>query len=502
MRRPANPPATFFALYLVPEATMPLFRSAGGCAMAGSICALMFAGCASSSNAARQALRSPPPRPPSVKLLARDAAPDEHSQARGPADIKPVSYEELAESLSAPPSDGDDPFAGEPELPLPLLVAEVQRRNQSLQAALAAWGAAAQKYPQVIALDDPTLQTMVAPASISPYSGVQASYIIGVGQKLPWWGKRELRGDVALWNAAAASRDYEETQIRLAAAARLAYYDYYSAFRQLEVNDAGLAAVQAFRDTARSKFEANQVTQQDVLQADVELAQLEQRRVEIEQMRQVAAARINTLLHREPQLPLPIPVEHLNVADHIPDDNLLRVQAVENRPELGALVARLRAEQNALALMCKEYYPDFEIMGKYDSFWTDPNQRGQVALNLNIPLNAARRQAAVEEAIFRVRKMQADYNQQVDTVRNEVQAAYARLAASRRTLELYDEKLLPASRDNVAAATSGYTAGTIDFLRLIQAQREFIDLNEKYQAAIADYHRNQAELDLVVGILP
>jgi outer membrane protein TolC len=62
----------------------------------------------------------------------------------------------------------------------------------------------------------------------------------------------------------AASLDYNEAQLRLAAAARLAFYDYYNVFRQLAVNDAGLAAVNAFRDTAKSKFEANLVTQQDV----------------------------------------------------------------------------------------------------------------------------------------------------------------------------------------------------------------------------------------------
>src|SRR5262249_16058926 len=211
---------------------------------------------------------------------ARDAAPtkDDRSKPARPSDIRPVNYEELVETLSAPAVSDDDPPFGEEVLSLPLLVAQVQQRNQSLQAALAAWGAAAQKYPEVVAFDDPTLQTMFAPASFGPYSGVQASYIIGVGQKFPWAGKRELRGDVAQWNAVAASLDYNEAQIRLAEAARLAFYDYYNVFRQAEVNDAGLAAVQAFRDTAKSKFEANLVTQQDVLQADVELAQLEQRR--------------------------------------------------------------------------------------------------------------------------------------------------------------------------------------------------------------------------------
>src|SRR5207302_8864753 len=120
-------------------------------------------------------------------------------------------------------------------------------------------------------------------------------------------------------------------------------------------------------------------------------------------------------------------------------------------------------------------------------------------MNMNIPLNRSRRSAAVREATFRVNRMQAEYDQQVDLVRSEVQTAFARLAASRRTLDLFTGKLLPATQANVEAADSGYTAGKVDFLRLVQAQRESIDLNEKYQQAIVEYYRSRAELDRVVG---
>jgi outer membrane protein TolC len=414
-------------------------------------------------------------------------------------DILSVNHEEMADEVAPAVGDGEELFAGQIELGLSDLLTEVQRRNQSLQAVLAAWGAASERAPQVVALDDPTFTTMFAPASFSS-STIQSSYIVGVAQKFPLAGKRALRGQVAEWNAVAASLDYNEAQLRLTEAARLAYYEYYNVFRQLEVNDSGLAAVRSFRDTAKSKFKEGQVTEQDLLQADVELAQLEQRRVELDQARQVATARINLLLHREPQLALPLPPQRLDVTGDLPDVDVLRAEAVEKRPDLAAMAARLHAEQNELCLMYKEFYPDVEIMGRYDTFWTDPAQRGQVGLNVNIPLNQSRRQAAVREAIFRVNKMQAEYNQEVDTVRSEVQTAFARLSASRRTLELFSGKLLPASDLNVSAATSGYEASTIDFLRLVQAQREYIDLNEKYQMAIVDYFRIQAELDRVVGV--
>jgi outer membrane protein TolC len=269
--------------------------------------------------------------------------------------------------------------------------------------------------------------------------------------------------------------------------------------RRLELNDAGREAVQSFRETARSRFEANQAQQQDVLQADVELGKLEQRRIDLDQLLQVAVARINTLLHRDPDLSLPPPPEQLENLTVLPGVAELRERAIGQRPDLAALQARLNSEQNTLALTCREYYPDVEIMGRYDTFWTDPNQRSQIGVNMNIPLNQQRRDAAVREATFRVNKLQAEYDREVDLVKNEVQGAYARLAAGRRTVRLYADKILPTAEDNVAAATSGYTAGTLDFLRLVQTQRELIELKENYQQALVDFQRNRAELDRVVG---
>jgi len=138
-------------------------------------------------------------------------------------------------------------------------------------------------------------------------------------------------------------------------------------------------------------------------------------------------------------------------------------------------------------------------MGRYDQFWTAVEQRPQVGMYLNIPLNQSRRKAAVSEAMFRLHKMQAEYDAQVDGIRNEVQAAHARLERSLATVQLYIATILPASQLNVEAASAGYEAGNLDFLRLVEAERQYIELQEKQQEALADYHRNRAELDRVVG---
>lgn len=36
---------------------------------------------------------------------------------------------------------------------------------------------------------------------------------------------------------------------------------------------------------------------------------------------------------------------------------------------LFVLILLIRAEQASVTLACKEYYPDVEVFGRYDSFW-------------------------------------------------------------------------------------------------------------------------------------
>ena len=474
---------------------MSLFRRGLVCAQAGLLAIASTSGCATQSPRSTSQVPSTGESHRSA-VVGRASSKD---AARPSRELTPVSYEQpLPADVSSIP-ERDEAFAGESELSLDGLIDEVQRRNPSMQAALAAWASAAERYPQAIALDDPMLQSMAAPGSFPSASNVQSSYYVGIAQKAPWYGKRALRGQVAQWESNAASFDSQEVQLRLAEAARLAYFDYYLVYRELEINNATTDDFQKFRETANEKYVSNLVTQQDVLQADVELAKLESRRIELEQNERVTVARINTLLHRVPDHSLPPPAASLDVVDGLPGVEFLRQFALEQRPELSAKAARIQAEQSSVELACKEFYPDFEFMGRYDQFWTDVEQRPQVGMNVNIPLNQSRRKAAVREAMYRLSKLQAEYDQEVDNIRYDVQTAYVRLDASRRNVRLYAGKILPAAESNIASANAGYVAGNVDFLRVIEAQRELLELREKHQEAIAEFYRRRAELERVVG---
>ena len=195
-------------------------------------------------------------------------------------------------------------FAHAPTLERPALLRAVLKRNPTVRSAQQAWRAALARYPQVVSLDDPTLEYGVAPWSFGSSSADDA-YRIDLSQKLPFPGKLALRGQAALAEAEAAQRDFEAVRLRLATIASLLYDDYYFLARSIEINAKHITLLEDFKRIATARYESGEASQQDPLQAETEHAHLIHREVVLRTAFRVMVQRLNTLLHRPTDLPLP-----------------------------------------------------------------------------------------------------------------------------------------------------------------------------------------------------
>ncbi len=359
---------------------------------------------------------------------------------------------------------------------------------------------AAAKYPQAVSLEDPMVSLAMGPGTFGDPNH-DVAWMVEGSQKIPWQGKRELRGQQAQAEASAARLDVADAELRLIESTKLALLDYYLVHRDLELNAEGMRLVQGFRETADAHYRNLLVTQQDILQADLELNDLRRRKFELERMDRVAMARINTLLHRQPSQALPPPPKELPAATAVPAPETMLEIAAQRRPDLIAISARVRAEQAAAALAERDYYPDVTVVGRYDGFWqrADRNLAPMVGLNLNVPLDNDRRRGALREAQFRVNQRRAEYEARLDEIHNDVETSYQQLIESRRALELFDKSILPVAEHNLESARANYSATKIDFLRLIEADRQLITLREKRQQVIADYYRSLAAYERAAG---
>ena len=460
---------------------MALLRATIGCA----IISLALSGCKTTRGSAC----APCPDRPMAAL------PRTSSNLPSETKVAAVAYQEPL------PHPETLPATAEP-LTREWLQSEVEARNPSLEAMIAAWQAASQLYPQRVALDDPVLMGMIAPESAGS-DVTETAYAFQLNQKLPWIGKRRLRGAMADADADAASNDIEDTRLQLRLASDLAFYEYFLATRLIEINQETTRIMLQFRETAQSRYRANQVTQQDVLQGDLELADLARRQLELERMKQVSIARINTLLRRWPEAPLPLPPTNLDSPRETADTQLLWQNALRQRPDIAALAWRVQTEEVALELAYKNYYPDFDAIGRYDTFWqpstTQGPLRAQVGVAMNMPIWREKLRAAVCEAQFRLNQRRAEFEQRTLDIQYEVVKAAKQVDESHRTVELYAMRLVPAADQNVAAARSNYEVGKQSFIDLALAQRQLVSIYEKQLDANVTYHRRLAELDRAVG---
>jgi outer membrane protein TolC len=407
------------------------------------------------------------------------------------------SEEAGATLVSAAPS----PFVGAAELTSDALVEQVLARNPTLAQMIAAYDAVSTRYAQVTSLDDPTFMGKVGPAAIGTNEVRDHWYMVEVSQKLPWWGKLGLRGDSATAEASAAGYDVDDMRLQLAESAGTAFFDYYLAIRALEVNAENLTLLKKFEATAEDRYANRLVPQQDVFQARVEIGREQDRRLTLEEARQIAVARINTLMHLPPDSPLPPPPKEVRPSEALPEPQELRAAALARRPDLRALAERIRSEEAKLGLAYKEFYPDFEVAAGYDAFWDVKSQRPEVNLRVNLPLYRDKRYAALAESQARIAERQADLARQTDQVSFQVQEAYEKVSRSERSVRLYEKSILPDAKKNVEAAQAAYEAGNVKvpFLNLVVAQQSRVMLLDRYHEAVADYFRRRATLERVVG---
>jgi outer membrane protein TolC len=384
-----------------------------------------------------------------------------------------------------------------------MLVSEVVARNPTLGQMVATWQALMARYPQVTSLEDPMFAATVGPATIAPDDPVEFAYRVEISQKLPYPGKRALRGENARAEASAAGMDIDDLRLQLVESARVAFYDYYLVYRALEVNEESVRLLNDFRKNAQTRYQTGLVPQQDVLQADVEIGKEEDRRLELEQMRTVAVARMNTLMHLPAEGALPAPPKELEVTETLPDVASLRATALARRPDLQAIAERIAAEEASLSLAHKEYYPDFEPFFMYDRFMGNTSETrdlaAQLGVRMNLPVYKGRRAAGVAEAEARVAQRRAELAKRTDQVNFEIQEAYAKVQRSERSVILYRNKILKAADANVNAAQSAYVTGKTPFVSLIEAQRNLVGLRDRYYEAVAEAYRRRAALERAVG---
>jgi len=397
-----------------------------------------------------------------------------------------------------------EPVAFDESAPLQraALVQAVLERNPDLEAARQVWRAALAEHPQARSLEDTMASYSLAPLSVRS-DAVRFGQVVRIEQRFPTPGKFRFAGEVALEQAESMREDYETVRLALALMASTLFDEYYRVTRLLVLNDEHRQLIEDIKASAMVQYEAGRVSQQDVLQAEVELAHIIHQRVMLASERKVIMARINGLLHQRPEVELPPPPSRMAPpAVEIPSTEQLQRAAIEGRPEVAAARSQLRATGSAVELAKRNYAPAIGIMGEYNSMWAETEHQWMAGVSMNLPLQIRSRKGSIEEAEALARRAEAELSSKQDEVRVQVDQARQRVLEAQHVVGLYQTRLLPAARAQIDAAEFGYETGRTDFQALIDAERSVRTLEIQYEEAVAGLGQRIAELERARGALP
>jgi outer membrane protein TolC len=407
----------------------------------------------------------------------------------------------VSSAFPAPVSAQD---AAAPGLTLKAVYDLAWERSPRLVGAQLATEASWSRVSQAGALADPEFMIGVSNLELPSFSATMPMSMapaMALSQAFPFPGKRGLRTEIAEGETRTAEHLEMETWFAVRRQAGRAFFDLYQAEEQIRVQERAREFLRSAEVVANARYASGTAGQTDVLRASVAVARIDGELRRLEAYRAAAAARLNGILDRPADTPVP-PVVPGQVVGLDASRDSLRAWAASTRPLLLAATSEVERSRAVIELSEKGIWPDLKVAVQYGlgPDFDGRTHMGGASVGLNIPLYAGRKQRAAEdEARAEAGVAQARLNEARAMVEGEIGRLLAELERARELVGLYDAEILPQARATVESALSSYRSGGVDFLTLLDAEVALTRFEAELAVLVAEYGAALSDLEATVG---
>ncbi len=401
--------------------------------------------------------------------------------------------------------------AGETELgadaDLTALLDRARRRNAGLEAAFLRWVEALERVPQATTLPPPRVTLAAYLSEIETRVGpVQAR--AGLTQPVPWFGKLDARGELALHAAEEAREHVEAARLDLEHRVRDAWFEYAWLEQAVGIAEGHRELLVHWEGVAQSRLASGSGSHSDVIRAQIELGKLEDRLLTLRDLRRPLEARLNAALNRAADAPLPRPSVPLAEPAAAPYEAALRDGLASSSPRLRAMEHRVEAARVAVELADKAFYPDFLVGAEYSLIGPAeaPGVSGSggdalaLTLGLELPVWRGSYRAGQREAEARLRAARKEREEAWRALSAELELALYEFRDADRRAALFRGSLIPKGEESVQTLDTAYQSGDEGFLDLIDAERALLEFQLQAARAEADRAQALAAIERITGV--
>ena len=387
--------------------------------------------------------------------------------------------------------------------------------NPGLEAAFNRWKAALQKVPQGRSLPDPQFTYKYFIKEVETRVGPQR-HKFALAQMFPWFGELNLKGDIALEAANAERERYEAKKLKLFFEVKDAYYEYYYLARVISVTEEHMQLVTYLEDVAETKYQTGTAHHGDVIKAQIELSEIEDRLRTLRDLRDPMVSRLNAALNRDFNVLLPWP-RAIPEEEVVFSNEELLMWLKERNPELKSIDFEVAKEKAAIDLAKKDYFPNITLGVEYIN--TNPALKppsnpdtGEVPrvkddgkdpviamFSINLPIWYSKYRAGEKEARMRYVAALKQRSERENSLIADLKMVLYNFRDTERKISLYRDSLVPKAKQSLDVIKQSFVVGGTDFLDVIDAERTLLEFQLSFERSLASRAQRLAQLEMLIG---
>ncbi len=385
------------------------------------------------------------------------------------------------------------------------LINYAKTRNPEYAAMQAEAEASGERVTPAGALPDPKFRTELRDitrmgeqsATLSPSRVGSTRYLLM--QDIPWFGKRDLKREIAELEADGAKGRALGTWADVAGRIKVNFAQLYYVHRNEQLTREILDLMTRLEKVAQVRYSGGLAAPQDVIRAQVEQTNMRNELIALETEQHHLHARLNALLARPNNAPLQVPTQLRKLPAPVTLDYATLEERVRTRnPQLFADESKIKAAEKSRDLTYKNRYPDFTL-GVSPIQYQNSIKEWELMFEVNIPLQQSSRRSQERESESMLNAARSRKEATTNQVSAELAEALSGIEAARRTENLLTNSLLPQAELTFKAALAGYETGKVDFATLLDAQRQIRQARQNQLKAQVDAQMRLAEIERLLG---
>ena len=348
--------------------------------------------------------------------------------------------------------------------------------------------------------NNPTLAGEIGRRSI-PNENRQREYLVGISQAFEIAGQQGYRREEAEQSLAAYREEIGELRRQVRAEVSRRFLAVLALQARIDTERAVLKLTEDSASIVDKRFRAGEDTRLQANLAEVEADRARNEVRSLEEQLVQARAELATLLQLPPaELPA-VRGELVATAPPYTLDQLLGM--VDTRPQFRAFGHREEAARKRLALERASVYPDVTLGVGTGREGPAEARENLTLFTVSVPLPLFRRNATgIGRAASDLSRTQIEREVALRDARAQVTALWRTFESLRTRVARLRESVLPRLDENQKLSQRTLRAGEIGIAELLLVNRQLLDAQRDFYAAVTEYETTRVTLEEAAGWTP